>query len=508
MSDKVEKVNSEYIPYHKIILPTAELDESLINDKQYTQIPLDDMSDIIEEETIIPGPSTTKVERKVAVIKGTKDIDEVVKAAQHGFQSSSDEDEDEKEVPGEADADRKKRENNLREKIRKITGSLEFLDKHKPSDIVPTVCPPYNVWAKRFRSTLRSLGFSDDDLKLSQVTKIFLPCILPKLPPEMHHVLQSRTLYGVLNYLQSYDESHKKIIDQMRQTSTIKIKPTMAFAKFLSDLKSSYMGVKPEDHDKVFVQMAWEMVLDRLPSGLRSQYPLNVMSECPDVEQMKHIDVLWQRFVKNQPSKVDTSLSDKIDNVNLQNLQISNVPNSQSRPAQRGGPNFIPRGRGFQQQNFPNRGNRGFQRGNFQQNFRQNWQPRGNFQPRGRGTGWNYQPNWQYRGNFRPRGQNFQQFRPNFQQFRPNFRGRGNFISRGGIVRPNTARFQVFAPNPQQNMSVPNNMPNARQQQPPQNSQLENDNLCYYHRTFGNAARNCDVGCKYYSTWQASRLNY
>ena len=501
--DIIMSQKDETIPYPQILVPGV-LDEVLMQDEPHTLPINSDYHDNFGEEQIeVPVPSYARREKQVAKPKTRKDV---VDAAKTGFCSSSDEDSDEKIPVGETPDEKKARENKLRVKVTKIDTSLNLLDKHKPSDIIPTVCAPYNIWARRFRSVLKTMGFANEDLKLSIITKTFMPCILPKLPPEMHAVLEKRSLFGVLSYLEGYDEGHRRIIDQMRQVTTIKVKPTMAFTKFLTDLKNSYTGSDPDVNDELFVQLAWEMVLDRLPTGLRNQYPLNVMTMCPDRDEMKKLDILWMRFVKNQPSKIDTSTTDKIDNVAVTPLPVQNVPNTQSRPAQRG--NFRGRGQNFQQ-NFqqPNQFNTGFTNFSYRGNFRGNFVPRGNFRGANFNQRWNnFQPrgNWFPRGNFRPRGQNM--------QFGYNFPNRGNF--RGGFQQrgrgfPTGPRFNVIAPNA--NLPPPNvNFPNLSTpiQNPSMPLQSENvQQMCFYHTRFGNLARNCVPGCKFYSTGQTQSLN-
>jgi len=163
-----------------------------------------------------------------------------------------------------------------------------------PASLIPIAFRPYSEWAGLIRELLYHKGYRD--LTDSEVHAEYMPVVLGRLPRHVSYGAPKRNLDITLTYLENYDVSHHNIHQLWNRGDKEPQRPTELFAV----LKQQFQSKLPSADRETVRCLAWDALLKRLPQTM-ALVPLAMgITKYPTYDQLRAIDSQYYRASEMQ----------------------------------------------------------------------------------------------------------------------------------------------------------------------------------------------------------------
>ncbi len=199
----------------------------------------------------------------------------------------------------------------------RLLTTLPTAFSEQADSLIPSFTLPVKSWALRIQQILLSRHL---DLKNDEISDVFTPLIIAKLPSYLLRMVKNKNLHDTLSFLGDFDKGLSDPLSLLRCCTHLEYDPSIEFTKIFDKIKDTIGKGITDKAAKIF---AYQILLNMFPASLQIQITLLDVNDFPNTDQLARIDRMYKKYnsEKNkQNMPLDTSP-----------LMNNSVPNQQSQ---------------------------------------------------------------------------------------------------------------------------------------------------------------------------------
>ncbi len=167
--------------------------------------------------------------------------------------------------------------------------------------LIPNFTQPARTWANRIRFILLSRKL---DLTKDEVSEVFLPLILARLPTYLLQLVHDKKLDELLSFLETFDKAPVDLLSVLTSCKNFEYDPSIEYSRIVDKVKTSIgKGIT----DKAAKIVSYGILVNMFPPHIQTQLALLDVIDHPNQDQLARIDRMYHKYTSESTGQQSSS---------------------------------------------------------------------------------------------------------------------------------------------------------------------------------------------------------